>query len=258
MTVSCPRERLEWLKQITNITSQKINIKMIQSITGVLEFLASVLPFLRAPLGWLHKRHAEREKGTESINEEFKNRFRDYLKFIYHTTKDWKGTSSILSSFNTNKANMMIYTDASGEIGYGAMEVNTRRFGRGIWNKEELITARRKNSISSTHLEIRAICKAIASFAQPNSCIHIYSDSMAAIFILKKRYDKNSDSSQGMIIAMDIFCRNHGISLYFIHVPRDTENIQLVDQLSKARVPSRLTEEKWNEIHLVDFKPLKF
>jgi len=218
MTVSCPMERLNWLNQIISDPLQKISNKIIQSITGVLEFLASVLPFLRAPLGWLHRRHSQREKGLESINERFKVRFRAYLKFIYDTLREWKGTASILSSFNIEQADIVIYTDASGEIGYGAIELKTKRFGQGKWSKEELKLAQRRNSTSSTYLEIRAICKAIASFAQPNACIHIHSDSMAAVFILKRRYDKNSDSSQSLIVAMDIHCRNLGISLYFVHV----------------------------------------
>ena len=71
--------------------------------------------------------------------------------------------------------------------------------------------------------------KAIYTFAKANQAVQVFADSAPAVFILQKRYDRKSDHSQGLIIALDLFCRDHGISVYFTHVPRTNDMIQVVE-----------------------------
>jgi len=66
MIVTCPKERMEWLKEILKYQKKNITTKLVRSVTGILEFLASVLTFLRAPLGWIHRRQAAHARGTET------------------------------------------------------------------------------------------------------------------------------------------------------------------------------------------------
>ena len=50
MIVICPEERLQWIKGMLKGNLAKITKKLVRSVVGLLEFLAAVLPFLRAPL----------------------------------------------------------------------------------------------------------------------------------------------------------------------------------------------------------------
>jgi ribonuclease HI len=125
------------------------------------------------------------------------------------------------------------------------------------WRSDEILDATREKAVSSTHLEILAICKAIFSIAPINSHVHVLSDSQAAIYTLERRYDKNSEISQGIIISLDKHCRDNGISIFFTHTPREDQWIQVVDDLSKGKL-NKILYHEWSEIQIVDITPTKF
>lgn len=256
MKVSCTPERLAWVQEIIKNDCKSITREFVQSIVGLLRFLATVLPFLRAPLGWLQMRDTEQEAGREECNDDFRNRFKSYFKYISALLTDWKGSASIYASVACGPPDLIIYSDASGDTGYGALDYYSKRFIRGIWSRSELLSATRVNSVSSTHLEILAMTKAIRTFALRNSAIQIFSDSLAAICIMQKRYDRNSDLSQGVIIALDRFCRDLGASLFFTHVPRDHDMIRIADSLSKDCIPETLRD--WEERVVLSLQPMLF
>lgn len=256
MIISCPPERLQWIRDILRSGIKGITLKVIKSVTGLLEYLAAVLPFLRAPLGWLQKREAAQTAGVEDCDDDFKARFVSYFNYIEVLLRDWNGSTSVFASLSTDNPDVVIYSDASSEYGYGMLEARSRCFGFGLWTANELRLAERGKSISSTHLEIMAITKAICTFAKSCQAVQVFTDSAAAAFILQKRYDKKSDHSQGLIIAMDRFCRNNGISLYFTHVLRTHEMIQLVDELSKGVVSDKLMG--WREVKPISIEPILF
>jgi ribonuclease HI len=256
MTVTCPPERLKWIRDVIVEDVGKISPKLVQSVTGLLEYLAAVLPFLRAPLGWLQRRAAAQEAGRELCDDEFRIRFTSYFKYIEDLLHDWNGSTSVYASVSTNNPDIIIYSDASGECGFGAIEVISHSFTYGKWSADEFKLAMRVASISSTHMEIMAIVKAVKTFAKRNSAVHVFADSAAAIYVLSKRYDKKSDHSQGLIIALDRYCRTHGISIFFSHVPRTNDMIQIVDQLSKDIVPNFLLG--WEKVDFADLSPIIF
>ena len=84
-------------KDILKGDPKKITKKFVRSVAGLLEFLAAVLPFLRAPLGWLHQRVAALEAGKEEFTPEFRARFVAYFNYIEALLKVWSGSASILS-----------------------------------------------------------------------------------------------------------------------------------------------------------------
>lgn len=170
--------------------------------------------------------------------------------------RDWDGSASVYASLSTENPDAVIFSDASGDVGYGAIEIRSHNFGSGIWSGDELKLAGRDSSISSTHLEIMAIAKAIRTFAKPFQAVQVFADSAAAVFVLQKRYDRRSDHSQGLMIALDKFCRDNGISLYFTHVPRSHKMIQIVDDLSKNIVPKVLVG--WERVKLISIDPVIF
>eukprot|EP00456_Euglypha_rotunda_P039554 TRINITY_DN3047_c1_g1_i2.p1 TRINITY_DN3047_c1_g1~~TRINITY_DN3047_c1_g1_i2.p1 ORF type:complete len:731 (+),score=66.72 TRINITY_DN3047_c1_g1_i2:296-2194(+) len=257
MTVTCPDQRLLWIKKILEENSKKITKTVVRSVVGLLEFVAAVLPFLRAPLGWLQKRSNALEAGKEIINEEFMLRFRAYFNYIEALLRDWSGSASILAPFAlTSNPDLVIYSDASGEFGYGAIEVNTKSFGCGVWTDEEISAATRQKAVSSTQLEIMAMVKAIKTFARPKCTCHVFADSAAAVFIMQKRYDKNGELSQALIISLDRYCRDNGIAIVFSHVRREHRLIQVVDALSKGSIPDMICD--WKKVLLVSVQPTVF
>ena len=93
MTAACPAERWEWIQWVLTQSTDKINLRFIQS---VLEYLA---PFLRAPLGWFHRTVAEIEKSDGKCTDNMKYRF---LSNTAATLKGWDGTASLFRSPQQN------------------------------------------------------------------------------------------------------------------------------------------------------------
>lgn len=56
--VEITKERLMWMK--TEMRTIDISVKSIESVIGIIEFLSSVLNFLKAPVGWLRRVLIER------------------------------------------------------------------------------------------------------------------------------------------------------------------------------------------------------
>jgi hypothetical protein len=237
MTVSVTPERLKWIKKIITSTNETITPKFVKSIAGVLEFLASALPYLRAPMGWLQKRSSGLANGSEDCNKEFKIRFKRYLVYIQSLMQDWNGQAPIRDACKAEtNPDTIIYADASGDIGYGALETTKLEYAFDLWRSDEIDQAMRVSSTSSTHLEILCICKAVITFVLPQTCARIHCDSQAAIFALKKRYCHSSDVVQSFIIGLDCWCQRNAVDLFFVHSPREDSLIRLVDSLSKGKV----------------------
>ena len=141
MTVTCPPERLQWIRDVLRDDNKRISVKLVQSVVGLLEFLASVLPFLRAPLGWLQHRASAQVAERELCNDEFKLRFKSYFRYIDALVRDWSGSASIYASVITTSPDIVIFSDASGDIGFGAIEAKSTCYGYGTWTPTELIEA---------------------------------------------------------------------------------------------------------------------
>ena len=245
MTISCPRERFEWIQTIISQHDTKINPKLINSVVGVLTFLATMLPFLKAPLGWLQRRMNKLDNGDEICSPEFIQRFKSFMVYMFKLLHDWKGTASIYDAISTTNPQFQLYSDASGEIGYGFMELSTKSYSYGRWAPKELDDAKRCSAVSSTHLEILAVAKALLTLIPDRASVIVHCDSQAAMFTLERRYCKGSDVVQAVIIGIDRHCRDHGIAMFYQHTPRTNSHIQLVDELSKGRLPMELKRWKF-------------
>ena len=107
---------------------------MLQSSAGVLEFLAQGLPFLKAPLGWLHRKIANyKALSTEGLDD-LKDRFIHYIEYVQKLLEDWKGSASIHIATSTTQPDMTIYSDASGSKGFGYLDLNSLQYGFGVKN----------------------------------------------------------------------------------------------------------------------------
>ena len=201
--------------------------------------LAQGLPFLKAPLGWLHRKIANyKALSTEGLDD-LKDRFIHYIEYVQKLLEDWKGSASIHAT-STTQPDMTIYSDASGSKGFGYLDLNSLQYGFGKWSQKDLKQAHRESKTSSTFLEILAIGLAIKSLGKKNTAVEIICDSQPAVFALERRYYKGAIDGQNIIIGLDKFCRDTGIATFYKHQPREDPNIKLVDALSKGTIPEGL------------------
>src|ERR1700722_11381156 len=240
MEISCPPERRKWADEIIKGGSKTCSLKTLQSSAGVLEFLAQGLPFLRAPLGWLHRKIANyRALSTQDLDS-LKHRFIHYMGYVRSLLDDWNGSASIYIATDTTKPDMVIYSDASGTKGFGYLDIKSRQYGLGKWSQLDLKNAHRESETSSTFLEILAMAIAIRSLAKDNTALEIFCDSKPALFALERRYYRGALEGQNIIIGLDKYCRDHGIATFYKHKPREDPNIKLVDALSRGIIPEGL------------------
>ena len=184
MTITCPKERFEWIQTIIAQRDTKVTPKLINSVVGVLTFLATMLPFLKAPLGWLQRRMNKLDNGDESCSPEFIQRFKSFMVYMFKLLHDWKGTASIYDAMSTADPQFKLYSDASGDIGYGFMELSSKTYSYGRWTTKDLDEAKRCSAVSSTHLEILAVAKAIMTLIPRRSAVVVHCDSQAAMFTI--------------------------------------------------------------------------
>src|SRR5207248_11438016 len=136
MEIKCPPERRQWADNIIKSKPKSCNLKILQSSAGVLEFLAQGLPFLRAPLGWLHRKIANYTTLPTEDLASLKDRFVHYMAYVQKLLDDWDGSASVYIATNTNKPDQVIYSDASGNKGFGYFDVRTLHYGLGMWNQK--------------------------------------------------------------------------------------------------------------------------
>src|ERR1700722_4261314 len=243
MIIKCPPERRQWADDIINRGSKACNLKTLQSSAGVLEFLAQGLPFLRAPLGWLHRKIANYQALSTQDLDNLQHRFIHYMGYVRSLLDDWDGSASIYIATNTTKPDMVIYSDASGTKGFGYLDFKSRHYGLGRWSQTDLKNAHRHSESSSTFLEILAMAIAIRSLGKENTAIEINCDSKPALFALERRYYRGAQEGQNVILGLDKFCRDKGIATFYKHKPREDPNIKLVDLLSRGIIPEGLQKE---------------
>lgn len=235
MVVSLIPERREWLNLQFKLAS-KITLSGITSMVGTFEFLATFLVFLKAPLGWLRHRQIELEQGDSKIDDVMKDRVKSYLSYTKELIDNWNGCVPIRKKQSlVGAADCIIFVDASGQVGRGAICLSRNEFALQAWSCSEVFLALRKKAISSTALELVNAGSAICTFAKPGNTVAIFSDSSAAVAIANKKYGR-SDNDQWALICLDKFCLQKGITYEFKHLPREDIWIQLCDDLSKGIV----------------------
>lgn len=244
MTVSIIGERKSWVDEQLN-GLETMDSQRLLSAVGVFEFLAAVLFFLKAPLGWLRHRQIELERGTLVFDGVFRDRLASYLKYVKRLLREWKGSVPIIAL--PSSSDRLIFVDASGTEGRGAVCMESKSFAYQLWESCELKSATRAKAVSSAGLELLNAASAVCTFAVPNSSVIVFSDSAAAVAIGNKKYSR-SDSDQWALICLDRFCLDNGIQVKFEHLPRENEWIRACDQLSKGEIPEEFIGPIWVEV----------
>lgn len=234
MTITITPERLSWVQNDIEKTDVK-SCKALESVIGIVEFLSTVLWFLKTPLGWLRKRSIGIKNGQESADEQFLARFQGYCTHVKRLTKSWGGSVPITGP-EDRAATCLIATDASGTKGRGAIDVTRKHFACQQWDDAEIKTAFRGKATSSTSLELLNVATAIRTFAHPGDKVIIYCDSEPAVSTITRRYSKASEFDQEVMIALDKWCMDQGVWFRVRHVKREDCWIKLCDSLSRGVV----------------------
>src|SRR5690606_4978463 len=100
--------------------------------------------------------------------------------YIQQLIKYWNGEAAIKNP-DDSFINSTLISDASGTIGFGAINPESKTYIHDKWTVDEIKQAQRQSATSSTHLEILAICKGIRSLIKPNSSLQVISDSQTAL-----------------------------------------------------------------------------
>lgn len=235
MTVTVIPERMEWLdEQLKGI--HRISLKAISSMVGTFEFLAAVLTFLKAPLGWLRHREIELEQGISSIDNVMVDRVSSYLGYMKKLMHQWGGQVKITKSKSAgSEAGCVLFVDASGTQGRGAISLHDKAFAMETWAHSDIVSATRLKGVSSAALELLNAGSAICTFAQPGDTAVVFSDSSAAVAMANKKYGR-AEGDQWALICLDRFCMDNGVKYEFKHLPREDIWIQMCDELSKGEV----------------------
>lgn len=228
-------ERLKWVNDLITEASN-VTFSALESIVGVFEFLAAILTFLKAPLGWLRRKLIKFNQDSKIIQPIFIQRFKSYLRYITLLIKNWDGMAPINNATRDGPATKVIAVDASGNLGRGAICMTTGDFAQQMWSKVELREATRKKAVSSTSLELLNAAAAVCTFSQEGDKVLLFCDSIPAVTTLIKKYSRASDKDQNIIIQLDIFCMTRGISLVVKQLSREDEMIRLCDSLSRGIV----------------------
>ena len=185
--------KMDWLAKIQK-KEIKLSRRLVTSLEGLLTYLAAVIQYLKAPLGWLQRRVNAQRHGLEQWSEKFEQRFFAYWNYVMALLSKWNGSLSLLSGCWVDQVpDLNVVSDASCAVGFGAFCLERKEYGYGVWSDEEKAEAFRFESSSSTHLEVVAMCMAVLSFVPPHSSVRVLSDSTAAVAIMLKHYCKSSD-----------------------------------------------------------------
>ena len=94
-------------------------LQELQSLIGTLNFACKVIPPGRAFL----QRIINLTRGVPKPHHHIRltNGFREDVKMWQNFLKDWNGTSFFLNPCWENSAELSLYTDASGTLGFGGI-----------------------------------------------------------------------------------------------------------------------------------------
>ena len=155
------------------------------------------------------------------------NGFREDVKMWQNFLKDWNGTSLFLNPCWENSAELSLYTDASGTLGFGGIFRN--QWFQGKWLPHQTLDTK---NISIDWQELYAIVVACYIWASvwAQKRIIFYCDNQAVVSIINS---KRSKSTRIMDLVRALTLKTMKYNFYFkaIHVPGHSNDI--ADSISR-------------------------
>ena len=200
-------------------------LQELQSLIGTLNFACKVIPPGRAFL----QRIINLTRGVPKPHHHIRltNGFREDVKMWQNFLKDWNGTSLFLNPCWENSAELSLYTDASGTLGFGGIFRN--QWFQGKWLPHQTLDTK---NISIDWQELYAIVVACYIWASvwAQKRIIFYCDNQAVVSIINS---KRSKSTRIMDLVRALTLKTMKYNFYFkaIHVPGHSNDI--ADSISR-------------------------
>lgn len=226
MVARLPVEKLNKLRVLLTqyAKARKIKLKDLQSLLGLLNFCCSVVvpgrAFLRRLIDLTKK--VTRPSHRITLNKDSRKDIQAWLLFVEH----FNGKSILLQhKWLTDKA-LHLYTDASGNLGFGAM-FQTRWFF-GSWPREL-----KDHHITFKELLPIVMALEVWGLELSNKCIVIHSDNNAVVHIINIQSSKDPHIMI-LVRRLVLTCMQRNILVKSVHIPGKS-NI-LPDLLSRLQI----------------------
>ena len=200
-------------------------LQELQSLMGTLNFACKVIPPGRAFLQRIINLTRVVPKPHHHIR--LTNGFREDVKMWQNFLKDWNGTSLFLNPCWENSAELSLYTDVSGTLGFGGIFRN--QWFPGKWLPHQTLDTK---NISIDWQELYAIVVACYIWASvwAQKRIIFYCDNQAVVSIINS---KRSKSPRIMDLVRALTLKTMKYNFYFkaVHVPGHSNDI--ADSISR-------------------------
>lgn len=246
MSIRLPIDKVEKCKEEINqcLSKQKVSLKEIQSLIGLLNFACgAVVPgrtFLRRlislTIGKINPRHKIR------ITQESKKDLRVWLAFL----ENFNGKSVLLLDRWDREQIYKFETDASGSKGYSAIFQNQWFYG--AWNKEWLSQSIELKELYPIWLGLDMWKDVLA-----NRCVQFFTDNEALVFIINQKTSKNK-LIMWLLRKMVLICLQFNILFHAVHLSSKS-NFQ-ADRLSRFQVAKFKQSAPWACSEPISVPPL--
>ena len=244
MTITCPGEKLnfyrnrfqKWSAECKK--SKKLTLKRAQKVMGILNFLSTAAPTLKASVGFIKscsKKASNIKAGALNLTRGALNA----MEFVASFLLEWAGTRAFCKPFSPrDQWEFLLRTDASSDFGYGGMVVPLNEGTSKAWSAEERALALHPNlhAESSTVLELLALRNVLKVYGQRirGTRVQIEMDSQTSVQNLR-RWDSEKlpileivNEIHGLVISFSLEVR-------FEFIPREFNEI--ADALSIDSFP---------------------
>ena len=227
MELRLPSDKLEALQKLLlewQNTKRKVTKRELLSLIGKLSFAAKVIPAGRIFL----RRLIDLSTSVRKLHHRIRlpASARADIQWWQDFLPGWNGVSLMLQSDWVKAADIKLFADASGTLGFGAYFEGA--WISGTWSKAQL-------SKSIQWKELFAIVAAAATWGHlwQTKKILFYSDNQAIVQVWQSRRPKNATLTQ-LCRSLFFLAAKNNFDLFMKHLPGVTN--QIADSLSRQQV----------------------
>lgn len=238
MTASLPPDKVEKCREAVNMLKKrkKVTVKVLQSVTGLLNFACQVVVPGRAFLRRLYDLTTGPGKKSYHhirLNKQARADLAAWEVFLQH----FNGKSFFLSDSWETSVNLSLFTDAAGGLGYGAILGKKWFYGEWpvLWKDANI-----------TVLELYPIVAALVTWVHElgNKRILLFTDNMALVHVLNTLTSKEPRVMR-LVRKLVVTCMLHNIHFRARHI--SGHNNVLADSLSRLQVAKFRAAAPWAE-----------
>ena len=244
MTITCPDEKLtfyrnrfqKWANECSK--SKKLTLKKAQKVMGILNFLSTAAPSLKASVGFIKacsKKASNGKAGALNLTRGAQNA----MSFVASFLIKWPGTRAFCKPFSPRDSwENLMRTDASSDFGYGGVVIPLNEGTSGPWSTEERAMALHPNLLaeSSTVLELLALRNVLKVYGQRirGTRVQIEMDSQTSVQNLR-RWDSEKLPILEIVNEIHDLVISFCLEVRFEFIPREFNEI--ADALSIDSFP---------------------